>query len=283
MLGLAAVTHALPLLLPPDPDPELPAASAETFPRLWATIPAIVLTALALGLAIDGSNQDVFLRINAASTDWLPPALWSAISLSGSVLGMIALLAPTLKTQPRWLGAAFLAAPLGVLFSQGGKRYFDVMRPAGVLEAGSFQQIGQKLYVHAFPSGHTTTAFLVAAVLILAWPRDDSRGRAALVFLSIAALIGLSRIAVGAHWPLDVLTGAVGGWITGSLGVWLSGRLRFWQRPGGIRTLATIALATSLAMIFVDLGYPQAKLYQIGLAAWGIGGAAAALMRERMS
>ena len=46
--------------------------------------------------------------------------------------------------------------------------------------------------------------------------------------------------------------------------------------------MAAIALASSLAMIFVDLGYPQARLYQIGLAAWGIGGAAAALMRERM-
>lgn len=283
MRGLAVVAHALPSLLQPDPDLELPAATAETFPRLWAGIPAVVLTALALGLALDGGNQDIFLRLNAASTNWLTPALWSAISLSGSVLGMIALLAPTLKTQPRWLAAAFLAAPLGVLFSQGGKRYFDVMRPAGVLEAGSFQQIGQKLYVHAFPSGHSTTAFLVAAVLILAWPKDDHRGRAALVFLSLAALIGLSRIAVGAHWPLDVLTGAAGGWIAGSLGVWLSSRLRFWQRPGGVRALATVAVATSLAMIFVDLGYPQARLYQIGLAAWGIGGAAAALMRERES
>lgn len=232
-------------------------------------------------MANDGSNQEAFLRINAASAGWLSPALWSAISLSGSVLGMLALLAPTLKTQPRWLAAAFLAAPLGVLFSQGGKRVFDVMRPAGVLEPGSFQQIGQKLYVHAFPSGHATTVFLVAAVLILAWPRADHRGRAALAFLSIASLIGLSRIAVGAHWPLDVLTGAAGGWILGSLGVWLSSRLRFWERPGGVRVLATIALASSLAMIFVDLGYPQARLYQIGLAAWGIGGAAAALMRER--
>ncbi|MDD2990321.1 MAG: phosphatase PAP2 family protein [Zoogloea sp.] len=269
-------SHSLPK---PGFDP--PATSADAFPRLWAAIPATFLVAMAAGLALSGHNQAVFLRINAASTEWLPPALWSAITLSGSVLGMIALLAPTLKTQPRWLAAAFLAAPLGVLFSQGGKRYFDVMRPAGVLEAGSFQQIGQKLYVHAFPSGHSTTAFLVAAVLILAWPRDDRRGRAALVLLSLAALIGLSRIAVGAHWPLDVLVGAAGGWLAGSLGVWLSGRLRFWDRPGGVRAMAAVAVATSLAMIFVDLGYPQAHLYQIGLAAWGIGGAAAALMRDR--
>lgn len=255
---------------------------AEPFPGYWAGIPAAFLATLALGLMLDGSDRDLFMLINGASTGWLPPALWSAISLSGSVLGMIALLAPTLKTQPRWLAAAFLAAPVGVLFSQGGKRVFDVMRPAGVLEPGSFQQIGQKLYVHSFPSGHATTAFVVAAVLILAWPRPETRGRAALTFLALATLIGLSRIAVGAHWPLDVLTGAAGGWITGGLGVWLSGRMRFWQHPGGLRAMAAIALASSLAMIFVDLGYPQARLYQIGLAAWGIGGAAAALMRERV-
>jgi len=256
---------------------------AEPVPRHWAVIPAAALAVLAVGLAIAGSNQDVFLLINGASANWLPPALWSAISLSGSVLGMIALLAPTLKTQPRWLASALLAAPVGVLFSQGGKRAFDVMRPAGVLEPGSFQQIGQKLYVHSFPSGHATTAFVVAAVLILAWPRPEARGKAALTFLAIASLIALSRIAVGAHWPLDVLTGAAGGWITGGLGVWLSSRLRFWQRPGGLRAMAAVALASSLAMIFVDLGYPQARLYQIGLAAWGIGGAAAALMQDRMS
>lgn len=244
-----------------------------------------MLAALAVALTLDGGNQALFLRINAASAGWLPPALWAAITVSGSTLGMIALLAPTLKTRPHWLAAAFLAAPAGMLFSQGGKRIFerifDTMRPAGVLEAGSFQQIGQTIYVLTFPSGHSTTAFLVAAVLILAWPRDDRRARAALVFLPLAALIALSRIAVGAHWPLDVLVGAAGGWLCGSLGVWLSLRLRFWERPGGVRAMAVIALVTSLAMLFADLDQPQIRLYQIGLAAWGIGGAAAALMGNR--
>ena len=40
------------------------------------------------------------------------------------------------------------------------------------------------------------------------------------------------------------------------------------------------ALATSLALLFVDIGQPEAHLYRIGLAAWGIGGAAAALMND---
>ena len=51
--------------------------------------------------------------------------------------------------------------------------------------------------------------------------------------------------------------------------------------PGGVRVLATVALAGSMALLFVDAGQPDVRLFRIGLAAWGIGGAAAALMRGR--
>ena len=63
--------------------------------------------------------------------------------------------------------------------------------------------------------------------------------------------------------------------------VWLSARLRFWEGPGGVRAMATVALATSLALLFVDAGQPDVRLFRIDLAAWGIGGAAAALMQGR--
>ena len=243
-------------------------------------MPALLLAGLALLVALSGSNTQLFIKLNGAGSS-LPPALWATITLGGSVLGALALLAPTLKTQPRWLASAFLASPLAVLFSQGGKQYFDIMRPAGVLEPGSFNLIGQKLYVHAFPSGHATTAFVVAAALILAWPRAATRWRAAAGILGLAGLVAFSRIAVGAHWPLDVLlAGAAGGWTAGAIGVWLSIRLPAFSEPRSIRIMATIALATSLALLFVDIGQPEAHLYRIGLAAWGIGGAAAALMND---
>ena len=263
-----------------DPDSLPPAGDGPGLPRAWALVPALALGCLAAAVWASGRNTALFQGLNAAASG-LPAVLWAMLTVCGSVLGAIALLAPTLKTQPRWLASAFLAAPLAVLFSEGSKRYFDVLRPAGVLAADSFNLIGQKLYVHAFPSGHSTTAFVAAAAIVLAWPQAGRRHRAGLLVLGVAGLVAFSRIAVGAHWPLDVLTGATGGWLCGAWGVWLSARLRFWEGPGGVRAMATVALATSLALLFVDAGQPDVRLFRIGLAAWGIGGAAAALMQGR--
>ncbi len=258
--------------------PDIPVA---TFPLAWALVPALVLAGLTLAIALGGRNTPLFIELNAAAGNALPARFWAITTLCGSVLGALALIAPTLKTQPRWLASALLAAPLAILFSQGGKRYFDVLRPAGVLQPESFNLIGQKLYVQSFPSGHATTAFVVAAAIILAWPKPETRWRAALPVLGMAGLVAFSRIAVGAHWPLDVAAGAAGGWTAGAIGVYLSTRLPSLYGPQGMRAMAAIALATSLALLFVDLDQPSAHLYRIGLAAWGIGGAAAALSNDR--
>lgn len=262
------------------PDSPPPAGDGRGLPRAWALLPALALGCLAAAVWASGRNTALFQSLNAAASG-VPAGLWAMLSVCGSVLGAIALLAPTLRTQPRWLASALLAAPLAMLFSEGSKRYFDVLRPAGVLATDSFTLIGQKLYVHAFPSGHSTTAFVAAAAIVLAWPRAERRHRAGLLVIGAAGLVAFSRIAVGAHWPLDVLTGAAGGWLYGAWGVWLSARLRFWEGPGGVRAMATVALATSLALLFVDAGQPDVRLFRIGLAAWGIGGAAAALMQGR--
>lgn len=55
----------------------------------------------------------------------------------------------------------------------------------------------------SFPSGHTGAAFAVAVVMLLCMPR-----RYGVTAMTVAALISLSRLYNGAHYPTDVL-GAV--------------------------------------------------------------------------
>jgi undecaprenyl-diphosphatase len=65
---------------------------------------------------------------------------------------------------------------------------------------------------NGFPSGHASNAAAAAllAVLLL-WPRQARAGRMITVVLAggFAVVIGVTRLALLAHWPADVL----GGWL----------------------------------------------------------------------
>ncbi len=75
----------------------------------------------------------------------------------------------------------------------------------------------------SFPSGHAAGSFCVAAflavVLPVAW-RDSRRSARLLGLLGLllAAAIALSRVYLGAHFPSDVLGGALVGGLVGAAG-----------------------------------------------------------------
>jgi undecaprenyl-diphosphatase len=60
-------------------------------------------------------------------------------------------------------------------------------------------------HTDSFPSGHAATSFAAAATLARFVPR---RWIAVALYV-LAALIAWSRVYVGAHYPLDILGGAV--------------------------------------------------------------------------
>lgn len=85
---------------------------------------------------------------------------------------------------------------------------------------GSFSKIDKKVLNHwieesgySFPSGHSFNAFLLA--FIMAYSMYYSTNRIARFFYILpfiwANMVGLSRIAMGAHTPLDVSFGAAMG------------------------------------------------------------------------
>ena len=70
--------------------------------------------------------------------------------------------------------------------------------------APAVKQIGPHLTNASLPSGHAAVSFAVATALIYGF-----RSRLRYLFLLPAGFIGLSRVACGAHFPLDVAVGAV--------------------------------------------------------------------------
>lgn len=80
-------------------------------------------------------------------------------------------------------------------------------RPSELLEKGlyGFDFFHLDRALTSFPSGHTATAFALATAIGYLWPRYS-----ATVWI-FALSIGISRIAISAHYPSDVLAGALTG------------------------------------------------------------------------
>lgn len=55
----------------------------------------------------------------------------------------------------------------------------------------------------AFPSGHTAAAFALAFTI---WRHDKKTG---VIFLALAAVVGIARVLANVHYPIDILGGAV--------------------------------------------------------------------------
>ncbi len=60
----------------------------------------------------------------------------------------------------------------------------------------------------SFPSSHATFYFALAFAM---YYMDRKRGK---YFIAAAALLGIARVFIGVHWPLDILGGALVGWVS---------------------------------------------------------------------
>jgi membrane-associated phospholipid phosphatase len=181
-------------------------------------IPLVPL-ALASVIYFGEFQSSSFLFINRI-TQLLPDTLWAWLTFLGNGWGIFAISFPLLLLAPRLLTAGIFSGAIAAIASSTLKALFDLPRPASVLSDGAFYRLGEPLLHKSFPSGHTLTAFAIASALYFS--ADKNKRTPLLLLFFIAALVGLSRSAVGAHWLTDVLGGAGVGIWCGMLGALLS-------------------------------------------------------------
>jgi membrane-associated phospholipid phosphatase len=80
--------------------------------------------------------------------------------------------------------------------------------------------VGYRARGRSFPSGHTSQTFFMATLLV---QHFHASIWIAILLYAIALLVGITRMYVGAHYPRDVLAGAILGSAWGLLGVVVEG------------------------------------------------------------
>lgn len=188
-----------------------------------------------LNLLLTGSNvwypawdEALFRMLNGAGTNPLLDLLMTGFSDLALPYVLVLLVIPLW-----WKGRRDLALDLvGVLvvvivITEVLKYAFDRARPCDVLPnvhllvPNACALEGDP----AFPSGHTSRIFAVAAFLslFLRWPVKVSG-------FALAAAAGISRVYLGVHWPTDVLAGAAVGIAVAWLYVLVARRWKGYQK-----------------------------------------------------
>ena len=105
------------------------------------------------------------------------------------------------------------------------KPWIGRFRPCYALPEGTFRQLADAGNQGSLPSLHSSNAFAVAMAVTLCWPMA---GR---VLFPFAALIAVSRVFVGVHWPSDVAAGALFGCAVAFIIHVIVGRLLKLRKP----------------------------------------------------
>ncbi len=156
---------------------------------------------------------DLWIHNNCANT-WIPQ-LGGHISSLGNgpfiklllAIGFIFIIVvdPGLKKRwTRYLLYICVSVAIAIIIGEGMKYLLGRYRPIMLFKENLYglHFFSSQWALNSNPSGHTLRAFALLTALSLLYRRFT------VVFISVAGLIGASRVAVTAHYPSDVLLGA---------------------------------------------------------------------------
>ena len=164
-------------------------------------------------------DKKIFLAVNGCAGSWMDYAMgWTTFLATPVVLYLVIALLFIWDPQHavKRFAVVLLAAASVPLANSLFKHLIHRNRPYEIF----YQDVADgKVVVHylfntfvsnSFPSGHAAFAFAIAAALNVIYKNK------LLYLYPVALWLGLTRVYVGAHFPSDVLAGAVLGTIVGT-------------------------------------------------------------------
>lgn len=174
--------------------------------KQWAVFVAIITPVLILSWRY---NHQIFLAINGVGSSFLGlPMLFLSAMADGMYVIMISALAYRKKKGYYW---PFLVSYLlAALIVQIIKRNNELGRPLTFYPEDTVFHEGEILLRQSFPSGHSAAAMVLARYLA-----EGLRSRKNIfAVLLLGVSMAFSRVYIAAHFPIDVVVGALIGFLT---------------------------------------------------------------------
>ena len=192
-------------------------------------IPLLLLLSIAFFLYVHHAwNADSYIQIQKncfyslnAKLAQYPQTIFNLTQI-GDALIVLSLFSIFYVYAPIIWESLVTASLISMLASPALKNIFTVPRPAAVLDTSSFFIIGEKLQgFNSLPSGHSITVFTSFTILLFAFLPKHLLNRIVWIFLIlfVGFSLAITRVGVGAHFPLDVLSGSIVGFASGIAGI----------------------------------------------------------------